>query len=210
MNTTLIDYLNLLNEGKKYANDTLNHYFETEDFYITTDGRLLVRVPKNKLNIPITKKETPDFNRVFNRTDYKENPINIPLKDLLTRVNDVPVVNIYNSCLNCSGYGTVLCPCCDSEITCKTCHGTGNEGAPSHKEHDINYHITFYDKYCVNVNVLNRLCSSLITSGYPESTLLSILSDSIKEPIIISVDDITFILVQTMVEYVDTDYLIKL
>lgn len=103
-------------EGFRYA---MEHPFVSGDYVAATDGRILVRMPKDKCGwldaIPPTDKKAP------------------PIADLAWNkpalaIVEVPAVGpvVIEKCEECKGLGQGGCPHCGSEWDCEACGGEGS------------------------------------------------------------------------------------
>lgn len=201
--------IKLLDAAKMYAYDKLNAYFEHDGYYCATDSRLLVMVPKEQITeeIEITTEGTPNFSFVLNKEKLLD-PVKFKLGELVSKLQEVPMIDEYDDCYNCDGDGKVECECCGNLSDCEECDGTG-EGRPTgQKEIDYNYHIQIFLSY-LNVSIVNRFVTALKDVGYSDDDFITVLCSDTAIPIKMEIDGILIICSVSHYNVVEKEKLIK-
>ena len=204
-----MDKIKLLEAARMFASDKLNAFFEYGENYCATDGRLLTLVPKHMVTseIEIKTEDVPNFSFVLTNQPLNGD-VKLRLGDLIDKLNEVPMIDEVDDCWNCDGYGKVECECCGHQNDCKECDGTGNGKPTGRKELDYDYHLKIASSY-LNSTMVLRLTTGLVQSGYGHDSMLTILSNSDPQPMVMDIDGIKIVAVVTNREYINKEKVIK-
>jgi hypothetical protein len=204
-----MDKIKLLEAVKIYASDKLNAFFEYEENYCTTDGRLLAMVPKHMVTseIEIKTEDTPNFSFVLTSQPLNGD-VKLRLGDLIDKLDEVPMIDEIDDCEICNGYGKVECECCGHLGDCEECNGTGDGKQTGAKELDYDYHLKIADSH-LNSTIVHRLTTGLIQSGFNHDSVLTILSNNDPQPMVMDIDGIKIVAVVTHYSIVEREKVIK-
>jgi hypothetical protein len=204
-----MDKIKLLEAAKMYASQKLNAFFEYEEYYCATDGRLLAMVPKHMVTseIEIKTEDVPNFSFVLTNQPLNGD-VKLRLGDLIDRLNEVPMIDEIDDCEICDGYGKVECDCCGHQNDCKECDGTGDGKPNGSKELDYDYHLKIVGSH-LNSTIVHRLTTGLVHSGYNHDSMLTILSNNDPQPMVMDIDGIKIVAVVTHSEIIEKEKVIK-
>lgn len=177
----------LLYHIASFSTGTAGKVFAYKEYYFATDRFFLLAIPQNYVDWKITPDDNPptlDF--VFNQERHE--PIKLDYADLREKFISVPRTHTAPECSTCDGYGQTTCECCDSEIDCKDCNGTGldNESSNSVLGLDFNYYFTFGENL-VNIHNVDLLLKTL--GGLKYTGDVVVISSGPNKPMIIQLED---------------------
>jgi len=198
-------YLNALNPLKlKDETNRLSNILNAGDYYCATDSRTLLAIPKKYFDEPIeASNDIPDISFIFSLKRLSI-PLTYTIHEIREAYELIPKTPDHDDCEQCDGWGKINCSCCDSEIECKECSGSGEGELNGEFYYDSEYALKFDESY-ISTDSVGKLVDVFINLDLMSDQEITLISSEKDKPLIFEIGDILFVTVPTHNDFIPED-----
>ena len=203
-------YIKTLNLFKSQdETNRLSKILNAGDYYCATDSKTLLAIPIKYFDEPIdASNDIPDISFIFSLKRLTI-PLTYTIREIREAYELIPKTADHNDCERCDGWGKINCSCCDSEIECKECSGTGNGELNGEFYYDSEYALKFDESY-ISTDSVGKLIDVFNNLDLMSDKEVTLISSEKDKPLIFEIGDILFVTVPTHNDFIPEDKIIIL